>query len=90
VAYLTDFLIAEHHLNNRDFLRVEICYRRRKFVVRISRWKTSAGQDHRTGESFEFAARHIDSLIAALSRAGVMAQRLSEDHLQLAGFEASV
>jgi hypothetical protein len=76
---LTQHLIAEHHLNSHDFLRVEICDRRGKLVTKISRWKTSANKVHPTGESFEFAARHIDHLIAALSLAGSAARRLASD-----------
>jgi hypothetical protein len=81
VAYLTELLIAEHHLNEHDFLRVEICNRRGKFVTRISRWKHSAGKVRRTGESFEFAARHIDALIAALSLADTVAQHLAASEI---------
>jgi hypothetical protein len=78
---LTEHVIAEHHLNSRDFLRVEICDRRGKLVTRISRWKTSASKVHRTGDSFEFAARHIDDLIAALALAGTTAQRLAASQI---------
>ena len=77
VAYLTNYSIAKHHLNKHDFLRVEICERRGKFVTRISRWKHAAGKARRTGESFEFAARHIHHLIPALYLADTTARRLA-------------
>jgi hypothetical protein len=78
---LTEHLIAERPLNSHDFLRIEICNRRGKWVTRISRWKTSAGKDHRTGESFEFAARHIDSIVTALDLANRTARRLSSSEM---------
>ncbi len=81
MAHLTELLIAEHHLNEHAFLRVEICNRREQFITRISRWKHSAGKVRRTGESFEFAARHIDALIAALSVAGTVAQHLAASEI---------
>jgi len=79
VAYLSELLIAEHLLNDRDLLRVEICSRRGKYVTRISRWKRSAGKTSRTGESFEFAVRHINDVIAALSRADAAARCLPDN-----------
>jgi hypothetical protein len=77
MAYLTDLFIAEHPLNAHDLLRVEICNRRGKYVTRISRWKRSAGKICRTGESFEFGAKHTADLIAVLALADTAARRLA-------------
>jgi hypothetical protein len=75
---LTELFIAEHSLNAHDLLRVEICNRRGKYVTRISRWKRSgAGKVGRTGESFEFGARHTADLIAALVLADAAVRRLA-------------
>jgi hypothetical protein len=74
---VTELLRAQDDLKSRNFVRFEVCVDRGTFETSISRWKRSAGKDHRTDESFKIAVRHIGTSVDALKRVNNTAQRLA-------------
>jgi hypothetical protein len=55
-------VVSEFPLNAWESIRAEVCQRRGKSIVSISRWKTTAAGPQRTGSGFEFAAHRVEDM----------------------------
>ncbi len=70
---MPDIPVADYVLNPHEVLRFSLSKRQGKLIMKMSRWKTTANKFHPTGEDFEFAARHVDHVIAALAYGSLIA-----------------
>jgi hypothetical protein len=55
-------VVSEFSLNPWESIRAEVCQRRGKSIVSITRWKRTSAGSQRTGGGFEFAAHRVEDV----------------------------
>jgi hypothetical protein len=63
-------IVSEFSINRHECFRAEITMRDGKPIVALSRWKTTLAGTRRTGQAFEFSARHLSAVAKLLADAG--------------------